>query len=54
MIRAFQLVYIFKGPSILSLQVSMQGMHIIEFRFEFESQLDFFFMGLHVLSEFLF
>ena len=53
-IASFKQVNIFEGPLVLGLEVSVEGVHVIEFLFEFEPELDLLLVSLDLLGEFLF
>ena len=53
-IRGLQLVDVLQGTLILALQISMQGMHVIQLLFKFKSQLHLLFMSFNLLREFFF
>ena len=45
------LLVFFDGAAVLNVQLSLLHVHQVEFGFEFETQLDFLFVILHVLME---
>lgn len=53
-VASFKQVNIFEGPLVLGLEVSVEGVHVIEFLFEFEPELDLLLVSLDLLGEFLF